>query len=64
MNIILPTWEEINNRQKSDRTISQSVNKLNPIEQFIYENEPVEKSNEWRASLKLAIESAWMVEKL
>ena len=71
MKIDLPTWAEINERaeqlERTDRTIAQGVlsgDKLNPVEQFIYDYEPnePEEADEWRAALKSMLENAWMVE--
>ena len=69
MKIDLPTWIEIEERKEqlegSNRTIAQSVmsgHELNPVEQFIYDNEPLKGSTEWRKSLVCALENAFMYE--
>ena len=49
MSISLPTWEEV-------RTKQDYIEILNPLEQFVYDNEPAEDSEQWRKSLELAIE--------
>lgn len=71
MKIEIPTWKETNELktqlERTDRTIMQSVlsgHKLNPVEQFIYDNEPSEGSSEWRKALTYALENAFMCEAL
>jgi hypothetical protein len=49
MSLVLPTWEEV--ADKKHRT-----GNLDPLESFIYDNEPSDNSDEWRADLKRAIE--------
>lgn len=71
MKIDIPTWEETAERveqlENTDRTIAQcaiSGDKLNPIEQFIYDNEPAKEAPKWRKGLSLALENAFMCEAL
>ena len=71
MKINIPTWKETAERVEQlediDRTIAQCVisgDKLNPIEQFIYDNEPAQKTLKWRKGLSLALENAFMCEAL
>ena len=47
MSLELPTWEEVNDKNEEIR---------NPLEQFIYENEPAEDFDNWRKTLEMAIE--------
>jgi hypothetical protein len=49
MSLTLPTWDKVSDK------IDHSE-KLNPLEQFIYDNEPAEDDEQWRESLELAIE--------
>ena len=67
MKIDLPTWAEVaetvEDFDKTDRKFGQRT-KLNPVEQFIYDNEPSAKTKEWRESFTDALENAYLHETL
>ena len=69
MKIDLPTWAEVvemvEHCDRTDLNIRQHKRtKLNPVEQFIYDNEPSVKGDEWRESFKAALENAYLCEAL
>ena len=64
--IDLPSWCECSIQhdalERNDRSIFERTTELSPLEKFIYDNEPVKNSGQWRKDLRDAIEYAWQFE--
>ena len=67
MKVDIPTWEEISETVdylESTYGNTQQRSGLNPVEQFIYDNEPTIEPDKWRKNLKAALENAYLCEVL